>query len=137
MIASAIASSSTWTMSSSSSSRIDIVSSPGCFTSDPVRDRAAVGLARLHADDPDARPQRAQHGRDPGSQAAAADRQQERRRRRGSCVDELEPDRPLAGDHERVLERVHERRAGLGARARSPPRARRRSIAPASTVSAP
>ena len=79
---------------------------------DAVGNRRAARLPRLHADDADARPQRAQHGRDPGGEPAAADRKQERRRV-GHLLDELEPDRALARDHERVLERVHERRAGL------------------------
>ena len=36
----------------------------------------------------------------------------------GDLVGELEADRPLAGDHDRVLERMHERRAVLARRTR-------------------
>ena len=79
---------------------------------DPVGDRAAAGLARLHADEPHAGPQRTQRDRDSRRQPAAADRQDEGLDVR-QLLGELEPDRALARDHGGVLERVHERRAGL------------------------
>ena len=52
-----------------------------------------------------------QRQRDARGEPAAADRDQHRLRVR-HLLGELEPDRPLAGDHALVLERVDERRAG-------------------------
>ena len=63
-------------------------------------------------------PQRAQRDRDPGGEPAAADRDQHGPDV-GELLGELEPDRPLAGDHVLVLEGVDEGRPGLlDARAR-------------------
>ena len=73
-------------------------------------ERCARG--RLHADDADVRPERAQRERDPGGEPAAADRDDDRLEPR-DLLGELEADRPLAGDHVVVLEGVDERRAGL------------------------
>ena len=122
-------------MSSSSSSRIAIVSSPGCLTAIPS---AIVPRPVLPACTPtmltpgrSARSAIAIPAASPppptGSTNVADVRQLGR---------ELEPDRALARDHALVLERVHERRAGLlGARER---RGERLVEARAgSTVSAP
>ena len=76
---------------------------------DPVRDRE-TRLAD-DADDPLSRSPLAQRERDPRREPAAADRDQDRLRIAG-LLRELEPDRSLAGDHARVLEGVHECRAG-------------------------
>ena len=85
-IASVICSSVTETMSSSTSSRIDIVSSPGFFTAIPsaIVKPGAAGQRprRLHADDAQPGLHRAQRERDPGREPAAADRDQRRSRRR-------------------------------------------------------
>ena len=75
VIASEISSSSTCTRSSSRSSRIDIVSVPGCLTAMPSAIVPRPRLPRLHPDDAHAGPQRAQRDRDPGGEPAAADRQ--------------------------------------------------------------
>ena len=91
----------------------------GLLDRDALRDRVAVlGAAgeradrlRLDADEPHARPERAQRDRDAGREAAAADRDDERPELR-QLLGELEPDRSLARDHALVLEGVHERRAG-------------------------
>ena len=119
------------------------MSSPGYLTAIPS---AIVGpkRARLDADEARVRPQRAQRDRDPGGEAAAADRQHERLDV-GQLLRELEPDRPLAGDHVAVLERVDERRTGAArvleaprpAPRRTPPRrgrSRRRTTGVASTL---
>ncbi len=83
---------------------------------DAVGNRALRGLAGLHADKARTRTAGSERDRDSGRKTAAADREDERLDRR-QLVGELETERPLAGDHGRVLERVHERRAGLvGAR---------------------
>ena len=73
-------------------------------------ERCARG--RLHADDLHLGPQRPQRETDARREAAAADRNDDRLDL-GQLLDELEADRPLARDHHRVLERMHERRAGL------------------------
>ena len=60
----------------------------------------------------DAGPDAAQRERDSRGQAAAADRN-DHRAEVVDLVRELEPDRPLAGDHDGILERMDERRSGL------------------------
>ena len=67
---------------------------------------------RLDADDFHLWSQRPQREPDARREAAAADRNDDRLHL-GQLLDELEADRPLAGDHVEVLERMHERRAGL------------------------
>jgi len=84
------------------------VSSPGFLTATPsaiVNPGPSGSRARsLHADDPHLGAQRAQRKRDAGREAAAADRDHDSRYIR-DLVGKLEPDRPLSGDHERVLDR--------------------------------
>ena len=80
---------------------------------DSLGDRVAVlGAAgeRAHvlgldADEPDAGAHGAERDRDSGRQAAAADRDHERAHV-GQLLGQLEPDRPLPGDHALVLEGV-------------------------------
>ena len=119
-IACEIASSSTTTISSSRSRRIAVVSSAGYLTAIPSAIVGPVGRAPrvrrarccLHADERQLRPQRAEPDRDPAGEAAAADRDHDRPRPGGELLGELEPERPLAGDDARVVERVDEGRAG-------------------------
>ncbi len=68
--------------------------------------RAALGL---HADHPDAVPA---PGRDPGERPAAADAHQHRVDV-GHLLLDLDPERPLTGDHLGLIERVHHQRTGL------------------------
>src|SRR5207245_503931 len=67
---------------------------------------------RLHADDADAPLDRPQREADPRAQAAAADWNEHGLDVR-KLLRELEPERSLAGDHDLVLERVHERGAAV------------------------
>ena len=83
----------------------------GLLHEDAVRDREAR-LAGLHADDAHVRLHRAQRGGDPGREPAAADRDEDGLGRL-ELLRQLEADRALAGDHDRILERMEERRAGL------------------------
>ena len=93
---------------------------PGVLDGDALGNRVAVRLlagercARLclYADDVRAGTDAAQRERDPRGEAAAADRHHDR----AEVIDlvcELEADRPLAGDHDWILERVDEGRSGL------------------------
>ena len=88
----------------------------------------------LDADDADA--ERRDGGRDPRDEPAAADRDDDRVDV-GGVLEDLEPDGALPRDHERIVERVDERRARLRDElvraARTPPPGRRprgRSCAP-------
>ena len=67
---------------------------------------------RLDGDDPRLRPKPLTAVATPGNQPAAADRDDDDVGVR-HVLDELEPDRPLPGDHVRVVERVDERAACL------------------------
>ena len=67
-----------------------------------------VRLERLDADDADARPQRLDVAGDPGDQPAAADRHEDRRDVAELVPQDLVGDRALSGDHERIVERMHE-----------------------------
>ena len=110
-IASVISSSATWTMSSSSESSIPIVSSPGYLTKMPsaiVKPdlpactptiRTSGFTARSAVAMPAARPPPPM-----GISTVAAS---------PHLLGELEPDRPLARDHARVLERMDEGRIRL------------------------
>ena len=103
--------------------------SAGTLDRDPVGERrAATDLDRLaalerghigraaldlHADHAYAGPRGLEHARDATDQPAAADRH-DHGRDVLDVVEQLEPDRALAGDDLRVVERMHERRTGLG-----------------------
>ena len=78
-------------------------------TGSPARERLRVGRARggLHADDLDLRPRRLDRDRDAGREPAAADRHDDLREVR-HLLEQLEPERALAGDDVRVVEGVHE-----------------------------
>ena len=100
----------------------------GALDRDPVGDRRRAGRrrraarierrherragARLHADDLDLRASRLQRPGDPAEQAAAADRDHHLGEVR-HLLEQLEAQRRLPEDHVRVVEGVHERRAGL------------------------
>ena len=88
----------------------------GLLDRDAVRDRVARSAGqrarRLHAHDAQPRLHRAERERDAGGEAAAADRDQHRLDV-GHLLCELEADRPLARDDERLLERMNERRTVL------------------------
>ena len=103
--------------------------SPGTLDRDPVGDRRP-GLERdrrVCASDAGKRAQastwtpitrtsgraRLDHAGDAGDQSAAADRDDDRGQI-GDVLEQFEPERRLAEDHVRIVERVHERRAGLG-----------------------
>ena len=79
----------------------------------------------LHADDLDVRPRGLDRDRDAAGQPAAADRHDDLREV-GHVLEQLEPERALAGDDVGVVERVHERHARLAPRARAPRRRSRR-----------
>ena len=87
---------------------------------DAVGDRRAGGRppgerrtrGGLHPDERQLRPQRPQRDRDPGGEAAAADRDHDGARPGRELLRELEPERPLAGDHAGVVEGVDEGRSG-------------------------
>ena len=74
------------------------------------RERGAGG--DLHADDLDLRPRRLDRDRDPGGQPAAADRH-DQLGEIGHVLEQLEPERALAGHDVRVVERMHERQPAL------------------------
>jgi hypothetical protein len=78
---------------------------------DAVGNREA-GQAGLDADDPEIGPKIAEGDRDPRRQPSAADRNDDRLGC-GHLLRELEPDRSLARDNLRILERVDEGRAAL------------------------
>ena len=113
-----------------------MVSSPGCLTAIPSAIVPPSRPARLDTDEPNAGPERAQRDRDACGEPAAADRQEERLCVR-QLLGELEPDRSLAGDHGRILERVHERGACLVGTLACASASASSKPAPASTVSAP
>ena len=85
---------------------------------DPLRDRVTVlrpacqrrTCRCLDADEPELRPQRAERYRDPRREPAASDGDHDGAGLR-HLLRELEPDRPLAGDHLLVFEAVQESRA--------------------------
>ncbi len=64
-------------------------------------------ILRLHADDAHVRIQIFHVGRDAADEAAAADRNEDGIRRRAALTQDLDADGALAGDHVRVVERVH------------------------------
>ena len=66
----------------------------------------------LHADDLDLRSRRLDRDRDAAGQAPATDRDDDLGQI-GHVVEQLEAERPLAGDDVGVVERVHEGHAGL------------------------
>ena len=76
--------------------------------------RLHVGRARrhLHADHLDLRPRRLDRDRDPAAQPAAADRH-DHLGEVGHVLEQLEPERALAGHDVGVVERVHEREPAL------------------------
>ena len=63
---------------------------------------------RLHADDLDVRANRFHVGGDAGDQAAAADGDEDGVDGAGMLAQDFHADRALAGDHVRIVERVHE-----------------------------
>src|SRR5439155_26531527 len=67
----------------------------------------------LDADHADLRPRRLDRDRDPGGQPAAADGDHDPAQIR-DVLEQLEPERPLAGDDVGIVERVDEAHAGLG-----------------------
>ena len=69
-----------------------------------------VGALRLHAPDPHVRQQRLDRDGYAGDQRAAADAHENVGQRR-RVLGELEAHRSLAGEHRRVVERVHQRHA--------------------------
>ena len=77
-----------------------------------------VGPERLDADDAHGRPQRLDVAADAGNQPAAADRHEDRRDVAQAMPQDLVADGALARDDQRVVERMHERHAPLGGRAR-------------------
>ena len=122
-----MSSSVTTTMSSTSSRAIATVSAPGSTTAMPsamvippvgvaVPPRAwampAYGVD-LHPDDAHVGPPRPHRDRAAGDEPAATDRHHERVDL-GCLFEDLERDRPLAGDHVWVVERGHERGTGVG-----------------------
>jgi hypothetical protein len=72
------------------------------------RPRHGVGVAGFNADDPGLRPDPLDVGGNARDQAAAADAAEHGMNRLGVLAEDLHADRPLAGDHLRVVERVHE-----------------------------
>ena len=74
--------------------------------------RRVVARLGLDADDADPGPQRLRRGRAAGDEAAAADRH-EQHVELGHVGEQLERDRSLAGHHERVVVRPHEREPAL------------------------
>ena len=90
----------------------------------------------LRADDVDLGLQRLGRDRDAGDEAAAPDRHDDRVDI-GNGVEDLEPDGALPRDDRGVVERGHERRAGVGRHARAPSVSAPAKSAPASTTSAP
>ena len=83
------------------------------------------------------RPERLDVAGDAGNQPAAADRDEDRRHIAEAVTQDFVADRALAGDDERVVERMHERQPGRLRRCRRSGPARRRSCRRASTTSAP
>ena len=77
-----------------------------------------------------------QRGRDAGDEAAAADRHHDRLDV-GALVGDLEPDRALAGDDQRVVERRHERGAPASAARSGREPCSRRPSSPTRRTSAP
>ena len=149
-IASSMRCSDTTTMSSTSSATMPRVSAPGSATampsaivgppSAPAARPERVQHARvsldLHADDAHVGPQRLHRDRDARDQSAAADRHDDRVDRSVGLREQLEPDRALARDDVRVVERGNERRAGL-VRDAFRLRERARVADPSSTTCAP
>ena len=108
---------------------------PGFWNGDAVGDGVAdtwLGIScecgdhrrttlRLHSDELDIGRDLARHERDPGQQTATAHRSDDRFEI-GVLGEHLDRDGALAGDHRRLVERVHEREAVTR---RAPARARR------------
>ena len=70
--------------------------------------RHRVRIERLHADDLDVRADFFHIGADARDQAAAADGDENRMDRAGMLAQDFHANRALAGDHVRIVERVHE-----------------------------
>ena len=68
-----------------------------------------IGIDRFHADDLDLGPQPLHISRDAGDQAAAADGHEDRVDRPGMLAQNFHADGALAGNHVRVIVRVHKR----------------------------
>ena len=77
------------------------------------RRRHARGARGLHADHPDAGVRGAQPGRDARGQPTAADRHHDDVGRPAQLLDDLNADRALARDRAEVVERGHDRGAGV------------------------
>jgi len=71
------------------------------------------GVFRLDADDPDARIELLDVGGDAGDQAAAAHGDEDRIEFAAGLAQDLHADRALAGNHVRIVERMHEHHMSL------------------------
>ena len=91
---------------------------PDAIEHDPLarrqRRRHAGGVVGLDPDDLHVGAQELDEGRDPGREPAAADRHEHGRQRIGMLVQDLHPDRALAGDDVGIIVGVDEGQALLG-----------------------